>query len=598
MNAGLFKKLGIETLDKDKYKMEDIDIERTSAYIEDSTTPTPVIFFKDGSMASPVPSDPKIFEIKKKEKAVKVYFIEVPDFEKFKDYVLEKLSSVDIETEVAEVVEDEEVDNTEIKRLIDRIVYQAIKQGASDIHIHPKENSVKIMFRVDGILKKHEEFPRHYSEFIINKIKTMARMDATQRLIPQDGKMKLEMGENEYEFRVSTCPTVFGEDCVLRIQNTGGIFNISLEDLGFEPDDLERYKENFLKPTGMILNVGATGQGKTTTFYLTINELVKRFKGEKNIVTVEDPVEIKFKDIVQIEVDDRQGRTYPVVLRSLLRQDPDIILIGEIRDEETAEIGVRASITGHLVFATLHANDSFNAITRLRDLGLSDQLISSTLNCILSQRLVRKLCDDCKEKIETPQELKEKGIKGEHIYRAKGCEKCGYTGYRGRTAVIEILDLDEELKTAISEGSSEVALKKMARDKGFNNLWINALKKIEKGITTIEEVESVVKRDNVLNSCQKQTKADVGRVFYPDEKIEVAVDSVKGHLFDVSERGLSIVFDNVHFLTIDKPFDMFVEDKKVKFIPKSYRKLKSNKWIVGGIYKGDLSKLIETLMKG
>lgn len=428
----------------------------------------------------------------------KVFLIPEEKFQKVYEALLSS-SEKNITVAAEEESESDSLDNTEISKLLYQIFYAAKTRGASDIHILPKKEGTLVKFRIDGKLDLYMKYPLSYCPVLINKIKSESNMDQFEKRLPHDGKLKTTIGGDTMELRVSTLPTVYGENAVMRIVNTDDLFDLRLEDLGFEEEDLARYRRNFIEPYGMIINVGSTGAGKTTTFYLTLNELFQHFP-TKNICTVEDPVEIKFEKALQVQVQENIGLTFPVVLKSLLRQDPDIILIGEMRDSDTAEIGIRSALTGHLVFSTLHAIDSFNAITRLRDLEISDTLISSTLSCLLSQRLARKLCS-CREEYDIPGKVVEKyGLSFTKAYKPKGCSKCNNIGYKGRTAIIEVWEIDEDYKTSIAFGEGEVKLKMLAKEKDFQNLWKNGLKKVQSGALSIEELETIVKPDKILNS--------------------------------------------------------------------------------------------------
>jgi len=405
--------------------------------------------------------------------------------------------------EVTETVEEDfNLDNTQISKLLYEIFLAAKNRKASDIHIEAKAKETSVDFRIDGRIVHYNSYPKAYMDLISNKIKSESTSIQTHiKNKPQDGKLKKKIKDDLLEFRVSIIPTVFGESIVMRIQDSKSLFKLKLDMLGFEKEDLEKYRKNYSKPYGMILNVGATGQGKTTTFYLTLQELFKMYP-DKKYFTVEDPVEIIFEQAAQVLVNEELGFTFADALKSLLRQDPDTILLGEIRDSETADIAVKAAITGHLLFSTLHANDSLNAITRLRNLGIDDGLIASTLNCVLSQRLIRKLCPHCKkETILNEEAAKSYGLKTNKIYKAneKGCKECNYLGYKGRSAVIEVLEFDDELKSLVSDHKSEVEIKQVLREKGFNNLWVNGLKKVERGETSIEELLLAVNQDPILN---------------------------------------------------------------------------------------------------
>lgn len=560
-----------------RFGIEDIDLERTRKYLGRGEN---YIVTKDGLLLS-TKRDLSAYDVVGREGLVDLVVLDEEEFDEIRKSIL----SFELEgEEVAGAEEEEEIDSTRAAQLLHSILDEALKLDASDVHVLPKEKRYLVKVRAEGRLRVMRELRKSHGLMLVNKIKTLAEMDIANSLSPQDGKFSRRVGEVPLEIRVATCPTIFGEKAVLRLQKQTGVFNLKLEDLGFEEEDLKAYREQFYKPYGMILNVGATGQGKTTTFYVSLMELYSKFGEQKSIITVEDPVEIKFEGIDQIEVEEKVGRTFASVLRSALRQDPDVILIGEIRDEETAQIGVRASLTGHLVLATLHAVDSINAVSRLKDLGVSPVLISSTLNCILSQRLVRKLCD-CREAREVLSEEREKyGIKVDRVYEPKGCEKCEGTGYRGRIAVIEVLVFDEEVKELVAKGVSEIELRRrLILDKGFQTLWRNGLRKVERGETSLEELLSVVSPDVVE---EKEVDVDVREIIYPKKKVKVLLNGHTGHIFDRSRKGLSIVFPKPIPLEFGKKVEIEVEGQRKTFIPKSYGTYGEGEFIVGGVVVG------------
>ena len=560
-----------------RFGIEDIDLERTRKYLGRGEN---YIITKDGLLLS-TRRDLSAYNIVGREGLTDLVVLDEEEFDEIRKSIL----SFELEgEEVAGAEEEEEIDSTRAAQLLHSILDEALKLDASDVHVLPKEKRYLVKVRAEGRLRVMRELRKSHGLMLVNKIKTLAEMDIANSLSPQDGKFSRRVGEVPLEIRVATCPTIFGEKAVLRLQKQTGVFNLKLEDLGFEEEDLRAYREQFYKPYGMILNVGATGQGKTTTFYVSLLELYRKFGEQKSILTVEDPVEIKFEGIDQIEVEEKVGRTFASVLRSALRQDPDVILIGEIRDEETAQIGVRASLTGHLVLATLHAVDSINAVSRLKDLGVSPVLISSTLNCILSQRLVRKLCE-CREAREVLSEEREKyGINVDRIYEPKGCEKCEGTGYRGRIAVIEVLVFDEEVKELVAKGVSEIELRRrLILDKGFRTLWRNGLRKVERGETSLEELLLVVSPDVVE---EKEVEVDVREIIYPKKKVKVLLNGYTGHIFDRSRRGLSIVFPKPIPLEFGKKVEIEVEGQRKTFIPKSYGTYGDGEFIVGGMVVG------------
>ncbi|NPA51601.1 MAG: Flp pilus assembly complex ATPase component [Aquificae bacterium] len=379
------------------------------------------------------------------------------------------------------------------------IILNAVKMGASDIHIEPMEKEVRIRYRVDGILRTYQKLPSSVKEAIIARYKIMANMDIAEKRLPQDGRIRVKIDKKPIDLRVSTIPTVYGEKLVMRIQDAESYLGLKLDDLGFEADDLEKVKKAIYEPWGMVLVTGPTGSGKTTTLYTV---LMERNKEDVNIVTAEDPVEVSIPGINQVHIKEKIGLTFADTLRAFLRQDPDIILVGEIRDPETADISIKAALTGHLVFSTLHTNDAPSSITRLLNIGVEKFLVATAVNMIIAQRLVRKLCNECKLVADFPDKFwLEMGLTQEDIQEAnffvhnpKGCENCNYTGYKGRTAVHEVLDIDPHIRKMILDEKTEDDIRQYAREKGVRTLYENGLLKVKKGITDVAEIERVLMR--------------------------------------------------------------------------------------------------------
>ncbi|MCX5679065.1 MAG: ATPase, T2SS/T4P/T4SS family [Candidatus Omnitrophica bacterium] len=368
-------------------------------------------------------------------------------------------------------------------KLVNLIIMKAIKEGASDIHIEPEESELKIRIRVDGILREIDSPPKHLQSAIISRIKIMANLDIAERRLPQDGRFTIKI------------PTIYGENVVLRLLDSTSAL-LGLDQLGFSKMMLPAYDKLITRPHGIILVTGPTGSGKTTTLYASLSKINTV---EKNIVTVEDPVEYKLPGIRQIQVETKIQFTFANGLRSILRQDPDIIMVGEIRDFETAEIAIQAALTGHLVFSTLHTNDAPGAVTRLIDMGLEPFLASSSLIGVLAQRLVRKICPECKEKyMPTKEALSDIGLSGTErleFYRGKGCDKCMSTGYRGRISIYELMIPDDKIRNAIVSKASSDEIRKLAIAAGMVTLMEDGIDKIKQGITTIEEVLRVTREN-------------------------------------------------------------------------------------------------------
>lgn len=382
-----------------------------------------------------------------------------------------------------------------IIKLVNHIISQSVKARASDIHIEPYQDSFKVRYRVDGILYDLLSPPKWIQPALTSRIKVMAKLNIAEKRLPQDGRINVKIGDQEIDIRVSTVPTSFGERVVLRLLNKSGSI-LELTDLGL-PVEKQRLLERLIKsPNGIFLVTGPTGSGKTTTLYAILSSINKP---DINIITVEDPIEYQIKGISQIQVNPKIELTFAKGLRSIVRQDPDVILIGEIRDRETAEIAVQSALTGHLVFSTLHTNDSASAITRLVDIGVEPFLISSSVMAVAAQRLVRKLCDYCKQPFDpSPAALKSVGmspdmLNGATLYQAKGCPECFHTGYRGRIAIFEIMVLDDSLKNLILETYDSNQIKNEALRLGMVTLRQDGIAKVLKGVSTIEEIMRVTR---------------------------------------------------------------------------------------------------------
>ncbi|MFH1853984.1 MAG: type II secretion system ATPase GspE [Candidatus Omnitrophota bacterium] len=375
-----------------------------------------------------------------------------------------------------------------IVKLVDLLLMQAIKDRASDIHIEPFKNKINIRYRIDGVLYEIPPPAKHLLPALVSRIKILSNLDIAERRLPQDGSFLVKVDKKGIDIRVSSVPTIYGEKVVMRILDKSAT-PLDLGELGFEAQELESFRKAIFSPHGLILTTGPTGSGKTTTLYAALNELRSP---HKNISTVEDPVEYKLDGINQVQIKPRIGLTFANALRSFLRQDPDIIMVGEIRDLETAQISIRASLTGHLVLSTLHTNDAPSAISRLIDIGIEPYLISSSLILVAAQRLVRRLCPECKEAYETtPQIMNDFKIKQELLYKPKGCDYCSHTGYRGRIAIYEIIIISDKLRELTSKGAGLGDIKKVVRDMGVKSLTQAGIKKVEEGVTSLEEALSI-----------------------------------------------------------------------------------------------------------
>ncbi|MFS0780743.1 GspE/PulE family protein [Bacillus sp. 1P06AnD] len=375
-----------------------------------------------------------------------------------------------------------------IVRLVNSIITNAITQKASDIHIDSHETKLLIRYRIDGVLRTERILPRHMQNVLIARLKIMAKLDITEHRIPQDGRIKMMLEFRPVDIRVSTLPTIYGEIIVLRILDMSAALN-DLDRLGFNKLNLQRFNEMIEKPTGIVLITGPTGSGKSSTLYAALNRLNSE---EVNIITVEDPVEYQLEGINQIQVNSGVGMTFATGLRSILRQDPNIIMVGEIRDRETVEVAIRASLTGHLVLSTIHTNDSLSTITRLMDMGVEPFLVASALSGVVAQRLVRKVCRDCAE-IHEPMKREveifaKRGMKIDRITRGRGCASCNMTGYKGRIAIHEILVINDEMKRTIINGEAFTKLRELAEKNKTVFLIDDGLLKVKQGLTTTEEI--------------------------------------------------------------------------------------------------------------
>ncbi|MGA3176175.1 MAG: type IV-A pilus assembly ATPase PilB [Candidatus Acidiferrum sp.] len=410
---------------------------------------------------------------------------------------------VDEDQELELAAEEQELDATALERaaeeapiikLVNLILTDSVKRGASDIHVEPYENEMRVRFRVDGVLQTVMNPPLKLRDAMTSRLKIMAKLDIAEKRLPQDGrimiKYKSEGRKKELDFRVSSVPTLYGEKIVLRLLDKENL-RLDMTKLGFEAESLKKFERNILRPYGMVLVTGPTGSGKTNTLYSSVSRLNQV---ETNIMTAEDPVEFQLAGINQVQMKEQIGLNFAAALRAFLRQDPNIILVGEIRDFETAEIGVKAALTGHLVLSTLHTNDAPSTISRLMNMGIEPFLVATSVNLICAQRLVRRICVNCKEELEVPEQaLIDAGYSPEEakttkIYHGKGCSTCNKGGYKGRTGLYEVMEINDELRELILVGASALELKKKAIEQGMITLRRSGLIKVAAGMTTMEEV--------------------------------------------------------------------------------------------------------------
>ncbi len=412
------------------------------------------------------------------------------------DSDLDDVEFTDEEASVDEGPADSEVDDTPVVRFINKVLLDAINKGASDIHFEPYEKSYRVRFRIDGVLAEVASPPLGMSMRLAARIKVMSRMDISERRIPQDGRIKLNLSKNRaIDFRVNTCPTLFGEKIVLRILDPSSA-KMGIDALGFEPEQKKLLLENLHKPYGMFLVTGPTGSGKTVTLYTGVNILNQP---EINISTAEDPVEINLAGVNQVNVNPKVGLDFASALRAFLRQDPDVILVGEIRDLETAEIAIKAAQTGHMVLSTLHTNDAPQTLTRLVNMGVPPFNIASAVNIIIAQRLARRLCQHCKKPVDIPKEAmleegftEEQVAQGIKIFGPVGCDQCS-GGYKGRVGIYQVMPISAETGKLIMEGCTSLDLANQAQKEGINDLRQSGLKKVIDGLTSLEEVNRVTK---------------------------------------------------------------------------------------------------------
>jgi general secretion pathway protein E len=416
------------------------------------------------------------------------------------DDVAEELDSQNLDQLVDEVATADDlldvVNRPPVIRLVNDILFRALQLRASDIHVHPYENKIQVRYRVDGILYDTLSLNRNVLSLVVSRIKVMAGMDIAERRMPQDGRCSVRVGNREIDLRISTVPTSYGERCVLRLlDKSTGLFGLS--ELGMWEDDLKKFDSLLGKSHGVIFVTGPTGSGKSTTLYASLNRMNSI---EKNIITIEDPIEYQLEGISQMQVASKKGMTFVTALRHVLRQDPDVIMIGEVRDQETARMAIQSSLTGHLVFSTLHTNDSAGAISRLLDLGVEPYLVSSSLIAVLAQRLVRKICPECKQQYQPSEhELRELGIGSNaasgQFFVGAGCSKCFNTGYKGRAGIYELMLLDEELREMVNQRVTAGTIKQKALEKGLQTLRMDGARKVIAGATTIAEVLRVTQAD-------------------------------------------------------------------------------------------------------
>ena len=413
-----------------------------------------------------------------------------PDFVEVKNAIDQAAKEIGNEGPIDLTSAEAMADSAPVRKLLNLVLLMAIKENASDIHLEPFESEFKIRMKADGVLQEMVPPPKHLSFAITTRIKVMANLDIAERRLPQDGRIELSVSGHPVDLRVSVLPTLFGESVVMRVLDRG-VVSLDLEKLGMDEGILRRFREIIKRPNGIILVTGPTGSGKTTTLYSALSELNEP---DDKIITTEDPIEYDIEGIVQVPIDSEIGVTFASALRAILRQDPDRILVGEIRDTETAEIAVQAALTGHMVFSTLHTNDAPATVTRLRDMGVQPFLITATVEAILAQRLVRRICNACKEEyvpdadVLADLELTSDQIVGKSFFRGRGCDKCSGSGYKGRLGLYELLVMTDELRDLVVRNASTEEIRDLARKRGMVTLRDAGMANMFAGHTTADEV--------------------------------------------------------------------------------------------------------------
>ncbi len=495
-----FRPVTPEELDKNLFEQLGIELDFVR---KNSVCPVNV---SDGTLVIATCDPANIFAIEDVKRQtsmeVQVVLCRPQDIETLCDALRDEIIDYDVDNIISdmadvEVVEDEKRDFEDLERMagqspvikfVNYLISNAINSGASDIHIEPKGKQTRIRYRIDGVLFETMQCPTKMHPATVSRIKIMANLDISERRLPQDGKVSVIVGGRGIDLRISILPTNKGEKVVIRILDSNSVIR-GLEHLGMEPDALDAFQRQIVMPNGIFLVTGPTGSGKSTTLYAALSQM----DGEKlNISTVEDPVEYELDICNQVQVQEKIGLNFASALRSLLRQDPDIIMIGEIRDHETAKIAVQAALTGHLVFSTLHTNDAASSVTRLVDIGIDPYLIAASLNGVLAQRLVRRICPKCKELYEIPEQMRihveQAGIDPSQLYHGIGCEHCHSSGYLGRVGIYEMLLMDDAFRNMINKDPSVASMRTLFKERGHKTLYNDGLVKVKQGLTTIEEV--------------------------------------------------------------------------------------------------------------
>jgi type IV pilus assembly protein PilB len=504
--AALAQQIGLRFIDLSEFPIDGSALARVSGAVCRRHTAIPVAF-EDGRIVVAMADPANVFAVDDIRTisgyevlpavATRADVLSAIDRHYRADSDLDELTSVmDVDDEAEDLSSLREVvEDAPIVKFVNLLITQAVQDRASDIHLEPTESDLRVRYRIDGVLHEVMKSPKSIQSGVISRLKIMAEINIAERRIPQDGRLSVVTNGKKVDLRVATLPTVWGEKVVMRILDNSTT-RLGLDDLGFSDGNYHRYSQSFVKPYGMILVTGPTGSGKSTTLYATLNIVNKP---EVNIITVEDPVEYRLPGINQVQTNVKAGLTFASALRSILRSDPDIVLIGEIRDHETAQIAVEAALTGHLVLSTLHTNDAPSAITRLTEMGIEPFLVGSAVDCVLAQRLARRLCSKCKEAYQpTPDALVaarypwQDGQPLPELYRPVGCPACAGTGYKGRLALHEVMPVDEEIERLAVEHASAATITEAALRSGMATLRDDGMLKVGLGVTSIDEILRVV----------------------------------------------------------------------------------------------------------
>ncbi len=531
------------------------------------------------------------FGVKKEEEEEEPPITVVDDFGSL---VSEAAGEIELQTVGEEESDEYLASDAPIIKLVNGIFIKAVNDGVSDIHIEPFEKSLQVRYRLDGSLYKSMNLPISIKNALISRVKILSGLNIAERRIPQDGRIKMRFGKKKaVDFRVSTLPTLFGEGVVLRILDQSAL-NVDLTKLGFEPETFETLKTCISRPYGLLLVTGPTGSGKTTTLYSILNGLNKE---DTKILTAEDPVEFNFKGINQVPVREEVGMTFPAALRAFLRQDPDIIMVGEIRDLETAEIAIKAAMTGHLVFSTLHTNDCPSTIGRLVDIGIPPYMLSSSITMVLSQRLPRRLCPKCKVLVKNidPGELESMGFSKDEIpdltiYGPKGCRACNGTGYKGRLGLYELMAVTEEVAKAINASVPENQLRKIAIQEGMVTLRDAGLGKIRQGLTSINEI---LKKTTVTKEALPAYLVNPDIEHYEDKDVIVREGNRDSDFFKLVQGALIVVKNRKKIAEIVQPGEYFGEMSAITGKPRSASILSKGRSVIKRFPGDKLPEIIE-----